>query len=363
MKRILSFIDNTLKSVKFSIFLMLLIAIASIYGTIFPARGPFDFNLYKTPYFIALLFLFALNTTYCTFFRVFRQLKVKYIKGISGKKIFYVKADIQDVKDKIIKKGYRTEDRDDGFFARRGKARYIAILTIHFSIIIILIAGGLSNLTSFLGTVNIHVGNETDTVFDWDKKEDVRIPFIIKPENLFIDYYPMDIKVLIENIKTGETREFVTKEKEVIKFSEKLIRIEKADPLSASVFFKINNNVDIYKNESPTDGIKVKLRAYIDPVVKQYYCDLSVKINGEVIKKRISINDPFIYNNYRIYLIETGKDQFGFDYAGFQISRDIFQWLLWLGSILLCISLSFYPFLKDGSIMVIKRENFLEITL
>lgn len=363
MKKIFTFIDKTFKSVKFSIFLMLLISIASIYGTIFPAKGPFDFNLYKTPYFIALLFIFGINTAYCTIFRVYRQIKVRYKKGVPGNKKFYIRGNIEDIKNTIQRKGYKIEEIEEGFIARKGRLRQISILTIHISLIIILLSGGMSNLTSFLGTVNVHVGSEVNVVFDWDKKDDVLVPFILKPESLFIDYYPMDIKVLVENIKTGESKEFVTKEKEIINFSGMAIKIDKADPTIPEVLFRVNNGLDVYKNESPIHGIKVKLRAYMDPVIKQYYCDLSFKINDKVVKKRISINDPLVYDSYRVYLIETGKDQFGFDYVGFQISRDIFQPLLWLGSIFLCLSLVFYPFLREANIMVTKRDNLIEINL
>lgn len=361
MKKFFQFIDRTLKSVKFSVFLMLFIAIASIYGTIYPAKSPYDFNLYKTPYFIALLFIFAVTTMYCTVFRVFAQLKLKYKKGVKGKNKYYVKANISDIKDNILRKGFKIEEMEDGFIAKKGLFRYLSILVIHFSIIVILIAGGLSNLTSFLGTVNVHIGNETDIVFDWDKKEDVKIPFKIKPEYLFIDYYPMDIKVLAEDINSNINKEFITKEGKVINFLDKRIKIEKADPFSVSVFFKVNDSKDIYKNESAGDGIRLRLKAYIDPVVRQYYCDLVVKIDGGDIKKRISINDPLIYKNYRVYLIETGKDQFGFDYAGFQISKDSYQYVLWFGSILLCLSLIFYPFLKEESVIVVRKNDLLEI--
>lgn len=365
MRNLLTFIDKTLKSVKFSVILMLLIALASIYGTVFPAKGPYDFNLYKTPYFIALLFLFALNLLYCTLFRVFKQIKGKYKIGITGRETFHTEKSIEQIKEALKNKGYKIFETDYGLIAKKGILRYTSIILIHISIILILIFAGLSNMTGFLGTVNVHVGDETEKVFDWEEKEDIKIPFRIYAENLFIDYYPIDVKILVEDINSGEKREFITKEGKVIIFSGRTIKVEKVDLQNFYVYFKTSEiGNEIFKNEDLNSAIRIKLKAYMDPVIRQYYCDLTLKDSGkEIVRKRVSINNPLIYGDYRFYLIETGKDPFGFDYVGFQITKEPFINFIWLGSILLCLSLIFYPFLKESYVKVYKETKGIKITL
>ncbi len=358
MKNILVFADKTLKSVKFSVFLMLVIASASIYGTIYPARTPFDFNLYKTPYYIALLILFAINLSYCTTIRVYRQLKGKYESGILGQDVIYISEELQKVKERLILAGYKVVEKDYGLLARKGILRYGAILIIHISIVILLISAASSSIFGFLGTMNVHVGDTKDMVFDWKKKEDIKLPFQIVPHYLFIEYYPMDIKIEIEDPLSGYKEEFVTKEKRLVNFKNKAIFIEKADLTDFSVQFRADGSEQVYKNESSDHGIRIKLKAYLDPVVKQYYCDVELK---GIVNKRVSINDPLVYDNYRIYLINTGKDDFGFDYVGFQITKEPFINLIWFSSILLCIALSLYPFLKESYIKAYKEEDKIKI--
>lgn len=361
MKKVFYFIDRTFKSVKFSMLLMLFIAIASVYGTIYPAKGPYDFNLYKTPYFIALLFIFAVNTFYCTIYRVLPHFKSKFKRVNFVGERYYIKSQFLDFKEIILRKGFEIEELEDGFIARKGKFKGVLILTIHIAVIIILIGGGLSSLTSFLGTVNIHVGDEIDLVFDWDEKKDVKLPFKINPESLFIDYYPMDIKILIEDTVKGDQKEFITKEGKIVNFSGKNIKIEKADPSSISVFFKVNGSDELFRNETG-DGIKISLKAYMDPIIRQYYCTLVLRGSEGEIRKKISINDPLDYKGYKFYLIETGKDPFGFDYVGIQITKDVFQYIIWFGSVLLSISLILYPFVQTKAFRVVKKGEFLEIT-
>ncbi len=357
MRNIFSFLDRTLRSVKFSVVLMLLIAIASIYGTIYPAKTPFDFNLYKTPYYIGLLFLFAINLSYCTVTRVYRQLKGKYEAGLVGDHTYYTQADIGLVRERLISAGYEILEKDYGLLARKGLLRYSSILVIHISLVMLLVFAGLSNLFNFHGTVNVHVGDEKDLVFDWKEKRDVKFPYKIIPHYLFVEYYPMDIKIELEDQK-GEKTEIITREKKTVSFAGRNIFIEKADLTDFSVHFRIDGEKDIFKNLTPDQTIRIKLKAYADPVVKQFYCDLELK---GVAKKRISVNDPLTYEDYKFFLIDTGKDDFGFDYVGFQITREPFINLIWLSSILLCLSLCLYPFLKESFIRVYKEEKGLKI--
>ncbi len=360
MKKFLLFIDSLLKSVKFAVILMLLIGAASIYGTIYPAKTPFDFNLYKTVPFTALLFLFAVNVAYCTAFRLVKQVKARRSDFKGGKEVVTVdKGDF--FLERLKEAGFKTEDRGEYIYAVRGWNRLTVILIIHIAIVLLLTGAGLSSLTGFIGTANVHVNDKLSQCFDWEKKKDVPLPFDIVVDRAEIIYYPMPIKVLVQDMLSNESSLIVTKELEKITFGSHSFKITKADPATGKMTIYL---IREGREEGPFENIvtgdnrqfKFTLKAYIDPTPRQYVAEVAIFENRiQKVSKRISINDPLIYRGYRIYLLNIDKDEFNFPYVGFQITKEPFLWLIWFSSILLCLSLFVYPFLKEYRLILVKN--------
>lgn len=360
MKRPFDVIDNTLKSVKFALFLMLLIGSASIYGTIYPARTPYDFNLYKSVPFILLLFIFAIHIAYCTVFRLIRQTKARLSTTGGGKEMCRIPFNEEYINN-LKKAGFKAEEKEGAIYIHRGTLRVKLILLIHIALILLLVAVGLSSMTGFLGTANVHVSDKLTTCFDWNRKTDVPLPFEIIVDKAEIVFYPMPIKVLAEDMKSKERLLITTRESELIKFGAKTFKITKADPSSGKMkvlYIKDGTVLGPFENVVTDNGLEVKftLKAYIDPVPKQYTADIAIFENRvEKASKKISINDPLFYNGYRIYLLNIDKDQFNFDFVGFQITKEPFMGLVWFSSILLCLTLFVYPFIKEYRLRVEKK--------
>lgn len=351
--KIFRFIDTTLKSVKFSVFLMLMIGVASIYGTIYPAKTPFDFNLYKTPYYVSLLFLFAVNIGYCTIFRLFRQTKIRLGEIKGGRELVRFSGDTADVLQIFKKNGFKIEEKDSCLYLYKGKSKIVIVLIIHVAITLLILSAGLSSLTGFLGTANVHVNDKLSQCFDWNKKQDVKLSFDIVVDSAKIEFYPMDIKVLAEDMISGKTELFTTKEGASISFAGKTFKFSEADILTGRLkvdYLKKGNEWRSFDNIVLDGNLKIKftLKAYIDPIPKQYLADIAIFENKvQKASKVISINDPLYYNGYRIYLLNIDKDNYGFDYVGVQITKEPFILFIWIFSIMLCISLIFYPFIKE----------------
>ncbi|GAB4434659.1 MAG: hypothetical protein OHK0040_05710 [bacterium] len=366
MKRFFDTIDKTLKSVKFAVFLMLLIGAASIYGTIFPARTPFDFNLYKTPPFILLLFLFAVHIAYCTLFRLLKQSKTRLSNKTGGKEIARVPLET-DLVNKLKKRGFKTEEVAEGLYLHKGSMRIRCVLLIHLALVLLLIAVGLSSLTGFLGTANVHVGDKLSSCFDWNKKVDVPLPFDIIVDKAEILYYPMPIKVLAEDMISGQRELITTKEEEKVTFASHIFKIVKAQPATGRMLINLikdSKETGPFENVVATDDLKVRftLKAYIDPIPKQYVADIAVFENRvEKASKRISINDPLFYKGYRIYLLNIDKDEYNFDFVGFQITKEPFMGPIWFSCILLCLSLLLYPFMKEFRMRIEQKDGELVI--
>lgn len=343
---------------------MLIIGVASIYGTIFPAVTPFDFNIYRTVPFVLLLFLFALNTAYCTIFRLLKRYKARLNNISSGKELKTIdRESALSLLERLKKQKFNIKHTEMGIYITKGEKRQLVVLLVHFSIVMLFISAGLSSLTGFLGTANVHVNDKLSQCFDWDKKRDVELPFEIIVDSAKILYYPMPIKVMVESYKNQKRELITTKEGERFSFLNNSFKVLEADPLTGKlkIYLLLKDREEgPYENIVPLSGdsIKFTLKAYIDPIPKQYVADIAIFENKrQMVTKRVSINDPLIYKGYNIYLMNIAKDAYNFDYVGFQITKEPFMPLIWLSCILLITSLFLYPFLTEKRFGIVLKED------
>ena len=231
-------------SVKLAIFLLIIITLASILGTLVPQnRSPEEYQakygdfsallmrleitrLYQSWWFVSFLFLFALNTIVCTFTRI----KSKF-KRVFNPKVSVADKRIRDYREheKIKKPGglddavsglqrilksrkYRikiegTEDTKS-ILAQKKILGLFGSDIVHVGILIILFGGILTGMGGFRGNLNIPEGNT------------VNIPqadFKIRLDKFTTEFYPngavKDWKSTLTVIDSGE--ETVTKTIEV----------------------------------------------------------------------------------------------------------------------------------------------------
>ncbi len=354
VKKILKFIDNLFKSSHFAIIFMISIGIVSIYGTIFPPKTPFDFNLYKTPFYLAMLLVFAINVAYCTYFRIIKVYRALKNGSFSTTPLVIVK---KDVLGALKDKGFNIKETKRGLLVTKGIIKKVSIICLHVFIVLLIIIAGLSSYYGFLGTVNIHEKGSTNICFSWNDKADVSLPFSIMVKSIMVDYYPMQLKIEIEDSKTNKKREVVTREGGIIELDNIKVKVLKGLVEKRTIVFTIiRDGVEIgpFDNEYTDQYIsfKIKFLAYIEPIPKQFYAYLNVKNHDKEIDKVVSINNPLVFDGYRIYLIDTGVDDFGFPYAGLQITYEPLITLIWVLCILIVLSLMVYPFVKEEHLLL-----------
>ncbi len=231
-------------SVKLAIFLLIIITLASILGTLVPQnRSPEEYQakygdfsallmrleitrLYQSWWYVSLLFLFALNTIVCTFTRI----NAKF-RRVFNPKVSVADKRIRDYKEheKIKKPGgldeavlglqrilksrkYRIkiEGKEDTkcILAQKKILGLFGSDIVHVGILIILFGGILTGMGGFRGNLNIPEGNT------------VNIPqadFKIRLDEFTTEFYPngavKDWKSTLTVIDSGE--ETVTKTIEV----------------------------------------------------------------------------------------------------------------------------------------------------
>jgi len=279
-KGILDTIFDFFRSIKLTIFLLILLAIISIIGTVIKQNAPSGeyierygiglynvleffgiFNMYKSWWFSGILLFLVVNLIACSLQRfpgVWRQISresgakelgesllktLPYVERLSLSQSSGMKE--EEIRS-LLKRRFNDPQRIDGessvtLYSEKGRFSRLGAYITHLSIILILIGGiAGSHPFGFRGYVNILEGEAVDHIALRDKDQDVTksIGFLVRCDDFRITYY--DLK-------------------------------------------------------GP------------DKHVKEYMSDLTILENGkEILKKTIKVNDPLSYKGLTFYQSSYG---------------------------------------------------------
>ncbi len=236
-KGFLSALWDSLSSVRLAIPLLIILAMASIFGTVIPQNGtPEEYlriykistykilrilgflDTYHAGWFILLLGLLSLNLVVCSLRRwpsvrrVFSRAEIKPEEGQwkavpSGRKILFrgaAKASISQVQQGLARVFAQPRVLEgDGIrylFAEKGKFSRLGFYFIHFSILVILLGAVIGSFYGFRGYINIVEGESVDRVFLRSGQQDQPLGFKVRLDQFRVSFYP-----------TGAPQEFKSK--------------------------------------------------------------------------------------------------------------------------------------------------------
>lgn len=220
------------RSVKLTIFLLILLAIVSIIGTVIKQNATSEeyiqryglalynvldffnlFDMYHSWWFSAILLLLVLNLIACSLHRlpgvwrqVFRESGGKELNESVLKTLPYVErinlsSSKEIKKDEILsllRKSFRKIQPTEGesfitLFAEKGRFSRLGVYITHFSILIILVGGILGSLFGYRGFVNILEGETVDYVVLRVKDNQVTKPigFSIRCDDFRVTFYDL----------------------------------------------------------------------------------------------------------------------------------------------------------------------------
>lgn len=223
-----------LSSVRLTILLLIVLAVASIFGTLIPQNGTpeeylriYKFSTYKilrilglldmyhSGWFIFLLALLSLNLVVCSLKRwpsvrrFFSQPEIKPVEGqwkatAPGRRFSLslpAKDSLAKIQGGLLHAFARPRVlQDQGawyLFAEKGKLSRLGFYCIHLSILIILLGAMIGSFFGFRGYVNIVEGETADRVFLRSGQQVQSLGFKVKLEQFSVSFYP-----------TGAPREF-----------------------------------------------------------------------------------------------------------------------------------------------------------
>jgi len=214
-------------SVKLAIFTLIILAIASIFGTIVEQNQPPEkyhqiyedwafalmnrinlFDMYHSWWFLLLLVLFTVNLTCCTIDRLPKMLRVvrnprtkldgNLEKSLSLSDRWKRKGTLSDWAAKysstlsatFAKPKVTEEGGEVHLYAETGVASRFGVYVTHLSIIIIFIGAILGNVFGFKSYVNITDGEEVSHLDTRGGKEHINLPFSVRNNRFWLESYP-----------------------------------------------------------------------------------------------------------------------------------------------------------------------------
>lgn len=278
-KGVVSILFDFFRSLKLTIFLLILLAILSIIGTLIKQNAPaveyiqrygiglynvldfFNlFDMYSSGWFRTILILLVVNLVTCSIHRfpavwnqIFRRpgaielgdSMLKTLPYADRIKLSNLGGKQEDAIRSFLKKGFKDPQRIEGessvtYYSEKGKFSRLGVYITHLSILIILIGALVGSLYGFRGFVNILEGESVNQFYLREKDGEIAKPigFSIRCDDFRVTFY------------------------------------------------------DLKRQEK---------------VVKEYMSDLTILENGkEVLKKTIEVNHPLHYKGLAFYQSSYG---------------------------------------------------------
>jgi len=240
-KAVLSF----LSSLKLTIGLFIIIAVASLLGTVIPQQydggesirhlNPalvkvFEslqlFDMYHSIWFIILMGLLSLNLTVCslnrfpTSWKLFRKIpsldRSKPFENLSPDRILATEKERNEVifgVERLLLKRYKRVRRKDTanttfFYGQKGAYSHFGVYVIHASILIVIAGAIIGSLLGFEAFVNLPEGESTNTVHLGRQKVIKNLDFAVRCDKFSIAYYdngmPKEYRSDLSFLKDGD---------------------------------------------------------------------------------------------------------------------------------------------------------------
>jgi len=224
----MNFLWRFFSSVKFTVVILILLAVASIIGTLIPQIPQREitgfagglspgirklffmlgfFDLYHALWFRLLLTLLTLNLVVCSLERfpgAWKRFRFsprvdrdKPFEDLPVEQTFVVQENMEGAVDrvqKVMKKTYgqprHKNSRNRSYvYGEKGAFAHFGVYLVHLSVLIILVGGLVGSFLGFEASVMILEGETADTVTLRKQNRPLGLGFNIRCDRLFVDYY------------------------------------------------------------------------------------------------------------------------------------------------------------------------------
>jgi len=214
-------------SVKLTFFLLIILAVASILGTVIPQRGQGAmefarnlspemfrflsslnlFDMYHSLWFRLIVLCLTVNLIVCsmnrfpTAWKRFRLLprpdREKPFEHLPPQQEFSLQGNIKESADNVepfLQNRYRQVNRkqtgdEDFFYVEKGRYSHFGVYLVHLSVLIILVGGLVGSFFGFEGYVNIAEGEQIKTIMLRKNMSRMVLGFEVRCDKFTVDFY------------------------------------------------------------------------------------------------------------------------------------------------------------------------------
>ncbi|MBN1626860.1 MAG: cytochrome c biogenesis protein ResB, partial [Deltaproteobacteria bacterium] len=215
---------NLMKSVRLTLFLLALLAVASIIGTLVQEQD--SAGIYRSLWFRLIILCLAVNLIACSIDRFPATLKrfrltprpdrTKVFEDADPRTILLHEADVDEVssalKRSLMGKFNNLAVKESGgasfIYCEKGRFSLFSVHLVHLSVLFILAGALIGSIFGFNGYVNIPEGMATDSIVisDGDTYRYKKLGFIVRCEKFSIEYYKKENTEGAGEDKAGESR-------------------------------------------------------------------------------------------------------------------------------------------------------------
>ncbi|HUU41066.1 MAG TPA: cytochrome c biogenesis protein ResB [Desulfatiglandales bacterium] len=192
-------------SIKLTIALFLIIAVASILGTLIPQR--YGLDVYHSFWFITLMVLLSLNLIICslnrfpTSWKLFKKTpsldRTKPFENLPADRVLVIERQPREVIEKVEKDlarrlkrfGKKDEGNSAIFYGEQGAYSRFGVYIIHASILLVIAGAIIGSLLGFEAFVNLPEGESTNTVRLKAQNSIKTLDFTVRCDAFSISYY------------------------------------------------------------------------------------------------------------------------------------------------------------------------------
>jgi len=381
-----------LTSIRLTIFLLSFISIGSLFGTFIKQKASVEEYLsiysentyriirllglddtYHSPWFFALIILFAVNLTICTlgrftrFIRSERDMKLPDEHTLTNMEMHFQiqgKDSVEAIK-KLKKRYHSIHEEEEGIVLEKGALSRYGALTIHASIIVILLGSFIGLIFGYKGFMVLKKGEVRDQItIRGDNTKERPLGFALRCKDFKASFYP-----------GGEPKDYVSTV-EVIENGnivlEKNIRVN--DPLNykgihvyqasyestPSFLFNIGGeNVILRERDTYKKNDLILMVARFEGMIHDFGPGVLIAYleKGEpktlwFLKDVERLREKNIQGTH--IRLEDIRDEL---YTGLEVSKDPGVWIVWIGFAFILVGLYMNFFIYHRKVYIRKASN------
>ena len=205
---------TSLASVRLTIVLLALIALACVVGTLLPEQAAVEeyarrygqagqvllrlsglADIFHSPFFFTLIGFFVLNLVLCTLRRLGGLFKgggraMPREKALSAMPLRFFLEGRKLGEAETLFRGYRARREGSGAVLEKGRLARYGVYIIHASIVVILLGSLIGLLFGYRGTVSLGKGEEKDAAAGRDGRTTIPLGFAIRLDAFSVAFYP-----------------------------------------------------------------------------------------------------------------------------------------------------------------------------